>query len=41
MAGFVESTAAAAGVDEPALQMTVGINDGVRLYGSVTPLGRK
>jgi glutamine amidotransferase len=32
MAGFVETTAAAAGVDEPALQMTVGVSDGVRLY---------
>src|SRR6201998_3018283 len=32
MAGFVEETAAAAGVREAALQMTVGISDGVRLY---------
>jgi glutamine amidotransferase len=32
MAGFVEATAAAAGLDEPALQMTVGVSDGVRLY---------
>jgi predicted glutamine amidotransferase len=32
MAGFVEATAAAAGVTEPALQMTVGVSDGVRLY---------
>lgn len=32
MAGFVEAVAAAAGVDEPALQMTVGVTDGVRLY---------
>ncbi|ORW30497.1 class II glutamine amidotransferase [Mycobacterium paraense] len=32
MAGFVEATAAAAGVAEPALQMTVGVSDGVRLY---------
>jgi glutamine amidotransferase len=32
MAGFVEEVAAAADVDEPALQMTVGVSDGVRLY---------
>jgi predicted glutamine amidotransferase len=32
MAGFVETTAAAAGVREPALQMTVGVSDGIRLY---------
>ena len=32
MAGFVEATAAAAGVGDPALQMTVGVSDGVRLY---------
>jgi len=32
MAGFVEATAAAAGVQEPALQMTVGVSDGMRLY---------
>ena len=32
MAGFVEATAAEAGVDEPALQMTVGVSDGARLY---------
>jgi predicted glutamine amidotransferase len=32
MAGFVEATAAAAGVREPALQMTVGVADGHRLY---------
>jgi glutamine amidotransferase len=32
MAGFVEATAAAAGVDEPALQMTIGVSDGARLY---------
>jgi predicted glutamine amidotransferase len=34
MAGFVEATAAAAGLGEPALQMTVGISDGVRLYAA-------
>lgn len=34
MAGFVEATAAAAGIDEPALQMTVGISDGARLYAA-------
>jgi predicted glutamine amidotransferase len=34
MAGFVEATAAAAGVGEPALQMTVGVSDGVRLYAA-------
>jgi predicted glutamine amidotransferase len=32
MAGFVEAAAAAAGIDEPALQMTVGLSDGARLY---------
>lgn len=32
MAGFVEDAATAAGVDEPALQMTVGVSDGTRLY---------
>jgi len=32
MADFVEATAAAAGVQEPALQMTVGVSDGMRLY---------
>jgi glutamine amidotransferase len=32
MAGFVEATAAAADLGEPALQMTVGVSDGVRLY---------
>jgi glutamine amidotransferase len=31
MAGFVESVAAAAGVEQP-LQMTVGVTDGERLY---------
>ncbi|MCW2688926.1 MAG: Glutamine amidotransferase class-II [Mycobacterium sp.] len=34
MAGFVEATATAAGVREPALQMTVGVTDGVRLYAA-------
>ena len=34
LAGFVEATAAAAGVDEPARQMTVGLSDGVRLYAA-------
>ena len=34
MAGFIEATAAAAGVNEPALQMTVGVSDGVRLYAA-------
>jgi glutamine amidotransferase len=34
MAGFVEQTAAAAGVTGPALQMTVGISDGVRLFAA-------
>jgi glutamine amidotransferase len=34
MAGFVEATAAAAGVRDPALQMTVGVSDGVRLYAA-------
>ena len=32
MAGFVESLAADAGVVEPALQMTVGVTNGERLY---------
>jgi glutamine amidotransferase len=32
MAGFVEAVAEAAGVGEPALQMTVGVSDGIRLY---------
>lgn len=32
MAGFVEAAAAAAGVEEPALQMTIGVSDGVQLY---------
>jgi predicted glutamine amidotransferase len=32
MAGFVEATAAAAGVTVPALQMTLGVSDGTRLY---------
>lgn len=34
MAGFVEAAAAAAGVAEPALQMTVGVSDGERLYAA-------
>jgi predicted glutamine amidotransferase len=34
MAGFVEATAAAAGFDDPALQMTVGVSDGDRLYAA-------
>src|SRR5215470_16467398 len=34
MAGFVEATAAAAGVRDPALQMTVGVSDGTRLYAA-------
>jgi predicted glutamine amidotransferase len=34
MAGFVEATAAAAGVSDAALQMTVGVSDGVRLYAA-------
>jgi predicted glutamine amidotransferase len=34
MAGFVEATAANAGVREPALQMTVGVSDGARLYAA-------
>jgi predicted glutamine amidotransferase len=34
MAGFVEATAAAADLGEPALQMTVGVSDGVRLYAA-------
>jgi glutamine amidotransferase len=32
MAGFVEATAEAAGVTDPALQMTIGVSDGNRLY---------
>jgi predicted glutamine amidotransferase len=32
MAGFVEAAVTAAGVGEPALQMTIGVSDGVRLY---------
>jgi predicted glutamine amidotransferase len=32
MAGFVEATAAEAGVRDPALQMTIGVSDGERLY---------
>jgi predicted glutamine amidotransferase len=32
MAGFVEATAAAADVSEPALQMTIGVSDGAQLY---------
>ena len=32
MAGFVEAIAATSGLDEPALQMTVGVSDGARLY---------
>ena len=34
MAGFVEAAAAAAGVADPALQMTVGLSDGTRLYAA-------
>lgn len=34
MAGFVEATAEAAGITDPALQMTVGLTDGVRLYAA-------
>jgi predicted glutamine amidotransferase len=34
MAGFVERAAAAAGVCEPALQMTIGVSDGERLYAA-------
>ena len=34
MAGFVETAAAAAGVSDPALQMTVGVSDGTRLYAA-------
>ncbi|HWX30362.1 MAG TPA: hypothetical protein VNZ53_23345 [Steroidobacteraceae bacterium] len=34
MAGFVEAIAAAADFSEPALQMTVGVSDGVRLYAA-------
>ena len=32
MAGLVEAIAATADLDEPALQMTVGVSDGARLY---------
>ena len=32
MAGFVEATAAAAGVTDPVMQMTIGVSDGNRLY---------
>ena len=34
MAGFVETTAAQAGITDPALQMTVGLSDGERLYAA-------
>jgi glutamine amidotransferase len=34
MAGFVEATAEASGVTRPALQMTVGVSDGQRLYAA-------
>jgi predicted glutamine amidotransferase len=34
MAGFVEATAEAAGLAEPALQMTIGLTDGTRLYAA-------
>jgi predicted glutamine amidotransferase len=34
MAGFIEAAVAAAEVGEPALQMTVGVSDGVRLYAA-------
>ncbi|MCW2650858.1 MAG: Class glutamine amidotransferase [Mycobacterium sp.] len=34
MAGFVEATAEQAGVTDPALQMTVGVSDGARLYAA-------
>src|ERR1700761_2144498 len=34
MAGFVEAIAAAADLGEPALQMTVGVSDGVHLYAA-------
>jgi glutamine amidotransferase len=34
MAGFVEAIAAAADLGEPALQMTVGVSDGARLYAA-------
>ncbi|WP_231989732.1 class II glutamine amidotransferase [Mycobacterium sp. 852002-51057_SCH5723018] len=34
MAGYIEAVAAAAKVAEPALQMTVGLSDGVRLYAA-------
>ena len=32
MAGFVAATAEAVGVTDPALQMTIGVSDGNRLY---------
>jgi predicted glutamine amidotransferase len=38
MAGFVEAIAAAADLGEPALQMTVGVSDGARLYADDEPL---
>jgi hypothetical protein len=41
MAGFVESAAAAAGLGEPALQMTIGVSDGERLYAARMPADRK
>jgi hypothetical protein len=34
MAGFVEATAEAAAVTDPALQMTIGVSDGNRPYAS-------
>jgi len=34
MAGFVEATADAAGVTDPALQMTIGVSDGKRPYAA-------
>ena len=34
MADFVEATAAAAGLSDPALQMTVGVSDGRRRYAA-------
>ena len=34
MAGFVEATAEKAGMTGPALQMTVGVSDGMRLYAA-------
>ena len=33
MAGFIEATGAAAGIEEP-LQMTIGLADGERLYAA-------